>query len=85
MNEQTIKKHRVFSLINVILTLSASFFAFLKIADVWQNAYYAYLPMMMLCFYIQAYLNWATSRKLAIFHLIVAIIGTVACITLFFI
>lgn len=85
MNPQTIKKHRILSLIYVILMLAASFLAFLKIGDVWENAHFAYLPMMMLCFYIQAYLNWRTSRKLAIFHLIVAIIGTVACVTLFFI
>lgn len=78
-------KYRVFSIIYTILMLSASVFVILQITDVWQNALYVYLPLMMLGFYVQTYLNWANSRKLAICYLIVSLVGTVACVTMLFI
>lgn len=85
MNPENIKKHRILSVIYAIMMFSALVLVFLGVTDIWANATYAYLPIITLCFFIQTYINWSTSKRTAILNLFVALIGAVACILMFFI
>ncbi len=60
------------------MMFSAFVLIILGVTDMWADAMYAYLPIITLCFFIQTYINWSVSKRVAILNLSVAVIGTLA-------
>lgn len=60
-------------------------FGLLQLFDVWENAGYAYMPLLCLNMLTYAVINWKTDRSLAIFHLFVAIFILISIIVVIFV
>lgn len=59
--------------------------ALLQLFDVWENAGYAYMPLLCLNMLTYAIMYWKTDRPLAIFHLFVALFILISIIVVVFV
>ncbi len=59
--------------------------ALLQLFNVWENAGYAYMPLLCLNMLTYAVINWKTDRSLAIFHLFVALFLLISIIVVIFV
>ena len=64
--------HRVVTVISVIVSAFAVFFAVLQLLNVWDAAINVCLPLLGVVDLCQAYLQWNTNRKIAYLNIGVA-------------
>lgn len=64
--------HKIATICMIVIATAVVVLAILQIFDVWPSAPYLYMPLMGLNLLLQAYMQWKTNRKVAIFSLCAA-------------
>ena len=65
---------KIVSVATLISSIGVIVLAMLYLLNIWQDAAYAYIPLMGVNLACQAYTQWIPSRKIAWFNLVAAIL-----------
>ena len=65
---------KIVSTASLISSISVIILAALYLLNIWDNAAYAYIPLMGINLVCQAYTQWIPNRKIAWFNLVAAIL-----------
>lgn len=77
--------HKIASIFSIAVSIAIIVLAIIQLFGLWSDAGYVYVPLMGINLLLQAYAQWKTNRKIAIFTLCSAIFVLVCAVVVYII